>query len=221
MRKAFGRRRWLAIVSIALLSISCSRQDGSKIIGHWRAERFEVMSLKLPIAPELRISRDRLMAGTETALPVEAITQDGDEITLDLPMHVGLSFHLVDDNRMYIDLPLVDRIYYRRVAPDSDPRPVALVTPASAPPVASVPATADRQDRRAGLANPGEGARPPSRYGQALDALRLGDQDGAVRLLHQALEERSVNAALVQRAPEWDVMRGDVRLQALLARYGD
>ncbi|MGI4842313.1 MAG: TPR end-of-group domain-containing protein [Janthinobacterium lividum] len=203
----------LLLAGLVLATAGCAREDGSKIIGHWRAERFQVMSLKLPIGPELTISRDTLKAGSELTVPIEAITQDGDEITLDMPMHVGLSFQFVDDDRMYVDVPFIDRIYYRRVD-----RPAGLAArPAQPPAPASAPQTDVAEQA------PAAGAAPafsqPDSYALALDAARRGDQDTAVRMLHRAFQEGSARAAEVQSRSEFDGLRDDVRFQALLARH--
>lgn len=206
-------------LALALLTAGCAREDGSKIIGQWRAERFQVMSLKVPIGPELSISRDTLKAGEEIAVPIGGISQAGSEITLDLPMSFGLTFHLEGDDRMYVDLPFVERIYYQRVpalamaqaAPVVAAAPVAVahrpapvVTPVAAPAPDPVPAPA-----------------AASVYASALGAARSGDHDAAVRLLHRAFEEKEVRPAEVQGAPEWVALRDDVRFQVLVARYGD
>lgn len=203
----------LLLAGLVLAIAGCAREDGSKIIGHWRAERFQVMSLKLPIGPELTISRDTLKAGSELTVPIEAITQDGDEITLDMPMHVGLSFQFVDDDRMYVDVPFIDRIYYRRV----DRSAGAAARPAQPP----APASAPQSD--VATQAPADGAAPafspPDSYAIALEAARRGDQDTAVRMLHRAFQEGSARAVEVQSRSEFDGLREDVRFQALLARH--
>lgn len=203
----------LLLAGLVLAIAGCAREDGSKIIGHWRAERFQVMSLKLPIGPELTISRDTLKAGSELTVPIEAITQDGDEITLDMPMHVGLSFQFVDDDRMYVDVPFIDRIYYRRVD-----RPAGAAARPAQPPA---PASAPQSD--VATQAPADGAAPafspPDSYAIALEAARRGDQDTAVRMLHRAFQEGSARAVEVQSRSEFDGLREDVRFQALLARH--
>lgn len=105
------------VLAVLLLACAgCAKRDGARILGHWRAERLDVMSIKLPVGPELDISDKSLTMGGDAVLPIEAVTQeDDDTVTLELPMHVGLSFTFVGPDRMYIDLPFVDRIYYRRV----------------------------------------------------------------------------------------------------------
>lgn len=210
-------------LSLALLTTGCGREDGSKIIGQWRAERFQVMSLKVPIGPELTISRDMLKAGAEVAVPIGGISQDGSEITLDLPLYFGLTFNLVDDDRMYLDLPLVERIYYRRVPAQAQMQPAVTVTstavahrPAPVPALAPAPMTAPAP---VALAVPVPVV--ASIYSSALAAARSGDHDAAVRLLHRAFEGEGIRSADVRAAPEWSALHDDVRFQALVARYSD
>lgn len=216
MRRGLHAWKWLAYLALAFVMAGCAREDGSRIIGHWRAERFEMMSLKVPIGPELTISRDTLVAGAEVAVPIAAISQDGSEITLDLPMSFGLTFNLVEDDRMYVDLPLVDRIYYRRVPQGTQPvlAPVAAAAPVPEPAPVVALKTAPVVANAAPISFP-----VSSVYANALEAVRHGDHDMAVRLLHRAFEEGGVRPAEVQAAPEWLALRDDVRFQVLVARY--
>lgn len=204
----------LLLAGLVLANAGCAREDGSKIIGHWRAERFQVMSLKLPIGPELTISRDTLVAGTELKVPIEAITQDGDEITLDMPMHVGLSFKFMDNDRMYVDLPFIDRIYYRRVD-GARIQAEAL----SAQPTAPVNVPQASPMRQASVTDAAPAATPTDSYAIALDAARRGDHDTAVRMLHHAFQDGSVRVTEVQSSSAFDGLRDDVRFQAPLARH--
>lgn len=204
-------------IALALLMTGCAREDGSKIIGQWRAERFQVMSLKVPIGPELTISRDMIRAGADVAVPIDAISQDGSEITLDLPLYFGLTFNLVDDDRMYVDLPLIERIYYRRVSVPVAPI-VAAAPHHSAPAPAPVPAP---KPVAVPVPDPVSAPVAASVYSSALAAARSGDHDSAVRLLHRAFEEEGIRSADVQGASEWSALRDDVRFQVLVARYGD
>ncbi|WP_369090737.1 hypothetical protein [Massilia sp. X63] len=202
------------MAGLVLVTAGCAREDGGKIIGRWRAERFEVMSLRLPIGPELTISRDKLVAGSELAVPIDAIEQDGDAITLNLPMHVGLSFQFVDDNRMYVDLPLVDRIYYRRV---DGPAAQAAALPVH--PSVPGPAAQAHPARQAPAASAVPAVTQADSYAVALDAARRGDDDTAVRMLHRAFQDGSARISEVHSRAEFDGLRDDVRFHALLARY--
>lgn len=209
-----------ALLALALAGTlpGCAREDGSRLLGHWRAERFELMGLKLPIGPELNITRDQLSgAGGELALPIAGITQDDDEVTVDTEANIGLTFYFVEPDRMYVKLPLVERIYYRRVAAQAAAPQPAPVEPPRAQARASTAAPQPRVAAPAPLpapAVPGERA-----YGHALAALEAGDDDSALRYLHQAFEDGFKGAARVANAPEFGRLRGDIRFQVLLARY--
>lgn len=218
-----------ALIALALAGTlsGCAREDGSRLLGRWRAERFEVMGLKLPIGPELNITRDRLGgAGSELALPIAGITQDDDEVTVDTEANIGLTFYFVEPDRMYVKLPLLERIYYRRVAEQAS-APATLTPAAHAP---AGPAPAERTQVRASTAAPLPRAAIPAplpgpavpgerAYGQALAALDAGDDDGALRYLHQAFKDGFQDAARVANAPEFGRLHGDIRFQVLLARY--
>ena len=207
-------------MALVLAIQGCAKQDGSRILGHWRAERLAVMSLKLPVGPELHITRDRLAsADNEIALPIATITQDGDEVTLETAP-VGLSFHFVEPDRMYVELPFVGKIYYRRVAdtpPEAaaqGPAPAAQASvPAPAAPAAPVRPVAEPAPV-APTAAPGE-----QYYHQALASARQGDDDGALRHLHRAFGAGFSGAGRVAASPEFAHLRTDVRLQVLLSRY--
>jgi len=215
-----------ALLALALAGTlpGCAREDGSRLLGRWRAERFEVMGLKLPIGPELNITRDQLSgAGGELVLPIAGITQDDDEVTVDTEANIGLTFYFVEADRMYVKLPLLERIYYRRVA-------VQAGAPAAHTPAAAAPAQPTQQPAVTSAAAPQLPVAAPAplpapdvpgeqAYGQALAALAAGDDDAALRHLHQAFEDGFKGAARVANAPEFRRLHDDVRFQVLLTRY--
>lgn len=201
----------LAALGAAALA-GCARQDGSAVLGRWHAERFDLMGLKLPIAPDITISRDKLvMEGSE--LPIAAITQDGDEVVLDTTGGIGLTLHVVDQDRMYVQLPFVDRIYFRRVktaAPAPAQPALAQARPASSAP----PAPAATPERP-----PAPVAAPAPAYAQAYDAAlqaaRRGERDAALRHLHQAVGQGFDRADLLAREPGFAFLRSDPRYQVI------
>lgn len=215
---------------MALLS-GCAKEDGSRIIGHWRAERFELMGLKLPLGPELEITRTMLAAGeTGVRVPLTGLTEDDDEVTLETEANIGLSFHFVEADRMYVEIPFVDRIYYRRVAavahgaPASgtaapspvvapEPEAVAAITPQPrvAPPPPSQPVPPAQPA-------PAAPASWSAAYEAARSAARNGDDDAAVRQLYQAYHDGWRDGALAMAAPEFARLQADVRFQVLLVR---
>jgi hypothetical protein len=208
---------------LALALAACAKEDGGRIVGTWRAERLEVMSLKLPVGPELRISREALTTAGDVKIPIAGITQDGDEVTLDTDAMVGMTFYFVEADRMYLDVPLLGRVYYRRVTdtaagtnpgvrqdPAAEPAPANArqpILPSQAPAVPPV---------REAVAPP----RHPD-YTQALVLLREGDRDGAVRSLNSAFRNGFHDLELLAKTPEFDALASDPRYQALLARYAN
>lgn len=205
-----SRRALLGVLALALAA--CAKEDGGRIVGTWRAERLEVMSLKLPVGPELRISRDALTTAGDVRIPIAGISQDGDEVTLDTDAMVGMTFYFVEADRMYLDLPLLGRVYYRRVADRAGPAPVAVQAPAPVPQAPALPPV-----RQADTLPPA--AAYPQEYAQALALLKQGDRDGAVRSLNNAFGKGFRDLGLLARTPEFDVLASDPRYQALLARY--
>jgi len=211
-------------LAIGIALAGCAKEDGQRIIGTWRAERLDLMSLKLPLGPELEVRPDALTAGDAVRIPIAAITQDGDEVTLDTDSLIGMTFYFVEADRMYLELPVAGRIYYRRVAgPALAAVPVGAVT---APVVAVVAAPAPTVAAVAPPEAAGAALMPPPApvyahdYALALDLLRQGDRDSAVRALHSAFKQGFRDAALLERTPEFDLLKTDARYQALLARYG-
>jgi hypothetical protein len=209
-------------IALALAMQGCAREDGSRILGHWRAERVAFMALKLPLGPELHITRDRLAsADGELALAITAITQEDDEVTLDTQANIGLTFHFVEPDRMYVELPLLDKIYYRRIV-DNTPKPVAQRVaapgrPASVP-ASTVPAAPARPVAEPAPASSAAGL-GEQYYDQALVSARQGDDDSALHQLHRAFGAGFTGAERVAATPEFAHLRTDVRFQVLLSRY--
>lgn len=222
------------LVVLGLALAGCAKEDGSRIVGRWHAERFEVMSLKLPVGPKLEITRKELSTGSEVRIPIAAITQDGDEVTLETDGAIGLTFVFVESDRMYFELPVVGRIYYRRINPsavavaasaianDDVGRKMVIVPP-------TLVAAPRAQAAQPPLPEPVEaiGARQlavqepafAKDYAQALALARQGDRDGAIRCLFDAFIHGFRDVALLAATPEFDILASDVRYQALLARY--
>jgi hypothetical protein len=194
----------LSALLVAVALAGCAKQDGSVILGQWHAERFDVMGVKLPISPDLAISRNALsMSGSE--LPVTKIEQDGDQVVLDTAGDIGLTFHMVDADRMYVEFPILDRIYYRRVKthvplpPASPPPPAAAVVVAAAPVPAPVPAAPAYAQA----------------YAAAVQAAGQGRHDVALRHLHQAVREGFDRPDQLQHEPAFAPLQSDPRYQVI------
>lgn len=138
--------RLFSSVLVALLLTgalgACSRNDGSRILGHWRADRLQVQSISLPMGPEFVISpRELTSLDEEIRIPISSISEEGNTVTLGAPLGVGLSFYFENADRMYFELPLLGRIFYQRIHDAAPPtptpeKPVAAVPPA---PLAALP----------------------------------------------------------------------------------
>jgi hypothetical protein len=216
-------RRALLIV-LGLVLAGCAKEDGSGIIGKWRAERVDVMSLKLPLGPEFEITPTKVAMGDDISIPIASITQHGNEVTLDTDSLIGMTFYLVEPDRMYLELPLVGRIYYQRMkgqaiatvtsAPAKAAPPVPAPAVTSAPPAPPQPAAVEQQ-AAAGVNEPGYA----QDYAQARSLVKQRDLDGAVRSLNDAFKHGFRDIAQLNNTREFGVLKEDVRYQALIERY--
>lgn len=214
-------------VLLALMVQGCAKQDSGDILGHWRAERFELMGLKLPIGPELNITRTALSGGADDlTVALVGITRDADEVTLETEAGIGLTFYFVEPDRMYVKLPLLDKVYYRRVATAVTAPRLDAVAPVRAAPVAPVAAPVQAP---ASVPVPRPVVVPASTslrsaalqaYDDAVLAARQGDDDNALRHLHQAFQHGYTGVAQLAQAPEFAHLRKDVRFEVLLSRFG-
>ena len=125
----------LALLFAFILGLSgCAKEDGSKILGHWRAERFKLMSLNIPIGPEFVITKDELVAlETDLHIPIKSISQNGNEFILNVPVGLGLSFYFDGPDRMYLDVPFAGKIYYQRKLSKQSPTEEAITMPSFVP----------------------------------------------------------------------------------------
>jgi len=217
----------LVAMTMALLLQGCAKEDGSRIIGHWRAERFELMGLKLPLGPELEITPTMLaVSETGVRLPLTGLSEDDDEVTLETDANIGLSFRFVEADRMYVEVPFIDRIYYRRLAgnlADAATAPEAVAVPkptaAAVDPATLAGIAPQRSVAKAAALQPSPLlAAWSAAYDAARSAARDGDDDAAVRHLYQAYHDGWRDSAIAARTPEFARLQADVRFQALLAR---
>jgi hypothetical protein len=212
--------------SLAAITIvaACSKSGtGPSILGHWQAERVSVYSVQLPIGPDIVVSNNEVLSpDTGASVPVKGIESKGDSTTLDLPYGVGLTFYFDGPDRMYLKVPVVGHIYYRRV---TDPVRTA-TQPATQ--LAAQPATA-RSDSQMPASAPGSTnsnattrsavAAGDVQYKLALIAARQGDTDAAIGDLNDALKAGFRRFDLLDAAPEMNALKNDVRYRALVARY--
>jgi hypothetical protein len=216
-------RRALLIV-LGLVLAGCAKEEGSGIIGKWRAERLEVMSLKLPLGPEFEITQTKVAMAGDISIPIASIMQHGDAVTLDTDSLIGMTFYFVEPDRMYLELPLLGRIYYQRMKGQaiatltSAPAKAALPGPdpvvTAAPPAPPRP-TPVGQQAVAGV----NGIGFAQDYALARGLAKQGDLDGAVRALNGIFKHGFHDIAQLNSTPEFDVLKADVRYQALIERY--
>jgi len=111
----------LALMLVAFLA-GCGRPDPTLILGKWRAESFVVEGLKLPIAPNIEVTRSELILRTPEGkpfqrLPISAIAAEGDRIELEFrdAFGVGLVFTVESKDRIRFGVPLtpMNVIYLR------------------------------------------------------------------------------------------------------------
>lgn len=100
-----------------LAGVGCSNGDsGPPITGNWEAEDLRIDSLMVPIGPRLEISQTEVVIpALETRLPIVAIERPSrDEVTLRFPL-LGWTVYFDSADRIHMDVPLMGRVYYRRV----------------------------------------------------------------------------------------------------------
>jgi hypothetical protein len=224
---------------------ACGRNADPKIIeGHWVAESFRIQSLKLPIGPDLFISRDSFGLGSGLE-PVEliGIEADGSEVTLKTKFGFDVVFYVENKDRMYFTVPFVgDRIYYRRANNTTtsvfspmisgqgreNPAPVAKAeqeTQSSKPstvlaaPVPLDHSARDAQDSPSQVKNSDELSVSEAHYQQALASLRQGDEDESIRSLSAALISGFSDWRRIERERLFYPLRDDMRFQVLQARW--
>lgn len=153
-KRLSGRlKNFVPALLLAVLA-ACGKEDNTRILGHWRAERLQVQSISLPVGPEFVVTpRELTVAEGDIRIPISSIKSNDNAVTLEVPLGIGLSFYFETTDRIYFEMPLAGRVYYQRVKEIPQP---ARATPASqtttvsvAPPVQApvavpptVPATA-------------------------------------------------------------------------------
>lgn len=187
--------RLLAVaLLIAALLQGCSEPARPTIVGHWRAENFQMQGLGLPIGPELDITDKELaVSGTDIRVPVERVAFKDKEVTLSFPLGVSLSFHVESASRMFVDLPMIGPIYYQKVPatvagtpePARDAAPATPVRSAAVAPLAP-PANAT---------NPGAAADKPPAPPAATTAGLGAPRDELVKFARTSLARGNLNEA--------------------------
>ncbi len=96
--------------------VGCGRDDGERILGHWRADRVQLHDIRLPMGPDFVVTPNELMSSDGGfRIPIHSIASDRNTVTLDVPLF-DLAFHFESANRIYFDIPLGDgRVYFQRI----------------------------------------------------------------------------------------------------------
>jgi hypothetical protein len=216
-------RLLLAVLGAGLL-IACGKPDSERIFGHWRAERLQLQGLSVPMGPEFVVSRTELRSvDGDVRIPIASVTADGDAVTLDMPLGLGLQFQFDGADRVAFDMPLVGKLYYRRVsgavqAAQSPVQPSAAVQSVVTPSAAD-PAVAHTPRMRPPETELPQQDDPMRDYNLCIARVRQGDTDGAVRSLRDAFQHGFRDFALLESAPDLAPLKNDPRYMALVTRY--
>ncbi len=240
--------RWsLWVLSLTILVTGCEKHpDPKNIEGHWVAEEFRVESVSLPIGPELHITQNQLWLGTSTApMKLRGIIADGKDVTLKTELGLNIIFSFENKDRMYFSIPFVgERIYYKRdtmnaaVSASATPReakpkqsPMAVNVQTSPPhtptaiPLSSVsPAPVTSNPTAAVITQDMNtqihvSSASETQYELALQAMRDGDNDAALRSLSTALASGFSDWQRIDEEPLLAALANDVRFQVLRSRW--
>jgi len=238
------KRATAALLAALTVIGGCSKTEPPSINGHWRAERVQVQSLVIPIGPELVINDHEIQVpATNLRLPVDHVERHGNNVTVQFAVGLGWTFFVESATRMYIDVPLVGKVAYTRVAAPSNagqPAPVQqalqLTKPASGATPQGPAVEGSSATPQAPQATP-HGPRVPASVAQGADAAaervptaspdvlaraaeaaQRNDFDTALRELDAALANKTVTAAQAAGDHRLAPLRNDIRYQALIAR---
>jgi hypothetical protein len=174
------------LIALVIGLTSCSKEDGSIILGHWRAERLKWLSLNLPIWPEFVITKNELfLLTTDIHIPIDSLSEKGNEVIVNTSAGLGFSFYFEGSDRMYADVPLAGRIYYQRARDTQQLLKVSTVSspmvnsPAVSPAVTATTNGQPEQSIELGVPTP-------------VTTISAIASSGALNLVHQA--ERKIEA---------------------------
>lgn len=210
MKPQCGFGSVLGVALTALSLVGCSKPDGPSIVGHWRAERVQVLSAHLPIGPDFMVSEHELASpDAEVRIPIEAIETKRNEAIVDFAYGVGLSFYFDGPDRMYVEVPLAGKLYYRRIKDGSGSGSVtqaaaALPAAAASPAMNSAPTAAinTAMSKQPTLAGASTGTRVQSEptykttIKQGELSMSQGQLSNAETLLMQASAEPAAHPAV-------------------------
>ena len=198
----------MALSVLLLALVACGQSEPRNIEGYWVAENFRLQGLKLPIGPNLHITPHSMDFGAGLAtVPLVGIESHKNEITLKTEIGVDIVFAFESKDRIFFEVPLVGyRIYYQR----GNAPVVAAVAAVATPAVQSAPKPAPQVVEKS-LAQ--------VEYQAALEALRHGQDDAALRSLALAFQAGFVDWARLDQEPLFERFQGDVRYQVIQQRW--
>jgi hypothetical protein len=171
-----------SLAFVALSFAGCSKTDGPSIVGHWRAERVQVLSAHLPIGPDFVVSEHELASpDAEVRIPIAAIETKRNEAIVDFAYGVGLSFYFDGPDRMYVEVPLAGKLYYRRIKDASGSGVVAQTAAATPPATVAAPAVSLAPAAGAGTAV-SENPTPPDGSGKSEPTYKAAIKRGELSL---------------------------------------
>jgi hypothetical protein len=202
-RAAFAFAAGIALSALTLAG--CSKSEGPTIIGHWRAERVQLLSAHLPIGPDFVVGEHELVSpDAEVRIPIAGIEAKRNEAIVDFAYGLGLSFYFDGPDRMYVEVPLAGKLYYRRVNDAensvSASQPTAPVHAITSPP--PIPTATDRVDATVTKQSvePAVSSSVEPAYKLALTqgerSINLGQLDTAEALLAKASEVPAAHPAV-------------------------
>lgn len=112
------RTSWLALWLLAGGLAGCSpKPDGARILGQWQADRVQLQVIALPMGPDFVVTRGEIRSlDGSIRIPVAGMEESDNEITLDTPgPNLSFEFDGKHADRMFIEIPLLDRVYFHRV----------------------------------------------------------------------------------------------------------
>lgn len=241
------RALWVLWLAFLVMMTGCGQSPDPRVIeGHWVAEAFRFESIGLPIGPDLYITQNQLVLGSgKEPVILQSITAEGDSITLLTAVGIDIIFTFESKDRMYFSIPLVGhRIYYNRdpinTAPPASaayrvveppqstnvqaptfPSPAAAMaamplpsaTPASVAPISTDVVVKQVMDKQALV------PALEAQYELALQAMRQGDTDAALRSLSAAFADGFSDWQRIETEPLFTELASDVRFQALRSRW--
>ena len=212
-----------AILPLLLVAglAACSKRNEAQILGHWRANHLKIQSLSIPMGPDFIINKHELVSlDGAVRIPISSITVEDEVVTVSVPAGIGLSFHFEGADRMYFQLPFLDKVYFQRVSdtsastsvkpiPAPEPQEKAAITSPTIIPV--VPAN-DRVVASQGNVTRQAGAA----LGSAVDLVRRAEQEmnenhlgEAEALLMQAQRQYANDPIVDYNLAIFEIRQGD------------